>query len=495
MPNQLSRRNFLSGSIMAACAPRIARAAEGRRNLIWIIADQHSGLALGSSGHPFVRTPRLDGLAKQGVTFTHAFTAGLICAPSRASLDTALHVHTHGVRNNGIALRRDVPSIYSVLRENGYDAPSEHPHADIAAYRSHVAALGYDDVTNPIIGSAKGASLIPTPYRFEVGRAGLKEEDCLDAFSVDTAVKFLDRHRSDNFVLWVQLHGGHDPYVVPAPFDTMYPAAGLPMPPFRRGEFDRKPPRQKRGWQDQRTDQLSDEQIRTILGHYYGMLSQTDALVGKLIDHVAQLGLDRNTVMVYTADHGDTSGYHRMFTKGFALYEPAMRIPLIMRAPGLPAGVRVSSLASGIDVMPTVLEAMGLRTPSGIHGRSLVPLWKGGSQPIHAEIFSGGNFEGLDRLVMLRTPEWKLTRYDEGGGELYNLADDPSELDNLIGNPKYSAVVQRLTRRLEEWDHDYPHVRPQAVPGWDQRDPERAGRVAAAFANWSKGREDSLLRQ
>jgi len=136
---------------------------------------------------------------------------------------------------------------------------------------------------------------------------------------------------------------------------------------------------------------------------------------------------------------------------------------------------------------------MGLPSPRNIHGRSLAPLWKGSEKSAHAEVFSGDNYEGLDRLVMMRTPEWKLTRYDDGGGELYNLADDPSELDNRIEDPKYAAVVQRLTKRLEKWDRDCPHVAPQISASSESRNPERARKIRAAFAKWSGGRGDALV--
>lgn len=156
-------------------------------------------------------------------------------------------------------------------------------------------------------------------------------------------------------------------------------------------------------------------------------------------------------MIVYTADHGDNMGVHRNFTKGYALYEPAMRIPLIVRAPGdLPRGARVDALVSGVDFLPTMLELMGLPREPGLHGTSLAPLWQGTRRKAHDRVFAGQGYEGLDRIVMLRTPEWKLTRYDEGDGELYDLQKDPHELHNLIDERGYSSVVRRLTEEMED---------------------------------------------
>ena len=450
-----SRRALLRVTTLAGL-PRLI-GADRRRfpNLVFIIADQHSGLALGCAGHPVARTPRLDALARQGVLFTHACTAGITCGPSRASLDTGLHAQAHGVARNGIPLSKDATSIYTVLKESGYSAPAEHTHSDRKEYLQWLTSLGYGEVTDPIIGPKDKAKLIPMPYRFEVGRAGMSKAHSLDAFSLQSAIRFLEQPKSDSqaFGLWVQLHGSHDPYVVPAPYDTMYRPASLPMPPYKRGEYDSKPARQKRTWQAQGADKLSDEQIKTILAHYFGMISQTDSLVGELLDKLSEFGLDQNTVVIYAGDHGDTMGYHRMFTKGFALYEPAVRIPLIIRAPGdLPRGVRIDAAVSGVDVLPTVLDLLGLPPLKGLHGRSLVPLWDGRERFGSEEVFAGQGDDKTDRIVMIRTPRWKLVRYAEGGQELYNLETDPAELDNLAAEPKYADAARRLSRRLDDWD-------------------------------------------
>lgn len=450
-----SRRKFLR-TVATAGLPHLMRAGENRHpNLLFIIADQHSGLALGSTGHPIVQTPQLDKLARQGVLFTHAYTAGATCAPSRASLDTGLHVSRHGVTRNGIPLREDLTSIYKVLNKAGYDAPLEHTHSDRKKYIEWLKSLGYGEVTNPIIGPESDTRLIPTPYRFEVGRAGVRKEHSLDAFSMQSAVRYLEQRKRDSrpFGLWLQLHGGHDPYVVPAPYDTMYDASSLPVPPYRQGEYDSKPARQRRTWEAQGANKLSDKQIQIILAHYLGMISQTDTLVGQLLDKISELELDKNTIVVYVADHGDTMGYHRMFTKGFAFYESAVRIPLIIRTPsGLPRGVRIDEAVSGVDVLPTLIDLLGLPPVNGVHGHSLLPAWNGQMHSMRKEVFASQGSEGRDRMVMIRTAQWKFARYDDGGSELYNVQDDPSELNNLAALPYYADVRRTLSERIDNWD-------------------------------------------
>jgi choline-sulfatase len=489
----LSRREFLKSSALTAVAcgsPGLAAfttEAAAPRNLVFIIADQHSGLALGCNGHPIVRTPRLDALAGQGVLFTHAYTAGTTCVPSRSSIDTGLHVHTHGARSNEVPLREECLTISKILDRHGYkqsDAPGQGLHRR-ESYLQWLNGMGYTDVVTPIIGSASRAKIIPTPYRYKIGRAGLALDHSQDAFAIRNAVRFLEENQERRFCLWVRLFGSHDPWVVPEPYDTMYRPSDLRLPPYRNGEYDSKPAQQRRTWVETGAAELSDDDIRVILAHYLGMVSYTDMLIGRLLDRLSELQLDSNTTVIYMADHGDIMGCHRIFTKGFAFYEPAMRVPLIIRVSGgMPGGKRIDAVVSGIDLLPTMLELLNLPPERSLQGSSLVPLWQGVTQSVHDQVFAGQGFEGYDRLVMMRTPEWKLTRYDEGGGELYDLRKDPHELANLYEETKYASIRGKLTERMESWDRAWPHA-PLQLPL--QQDARKSAAIKSAFDAWMQG--------
>jgi arylsulfatase A-like enzyme len=146
-----------------------------------------------------------------------------------------------------------------------------------------------------------------------------------------------------------------------------------------------------------------------------------------------------------------------MMSKDFALYEPAMRIPLILRAPGgRQRGVVNSDPVSGIDVFPTLCDLLSLPKPETPHGVSLVGRWEGRERDPERTIFASQGTPGKDRAVMMRTPQFKLTRYDDGGGELYDLAKDRDELENRIDDGAYASVRARLTRELEDWERRYP---------------------------------------
>ncbi|MCX6626879.1 MAG: sulfatase-like hydrolase/transferase [Candidatus Solibacter sp.] len=279
----LTRRQALA-SMVAAAVPD-----SGQRNLLFIIADQHSGLALGANGDPFVRTPRLDALSRQGVLFTHAYCTGTTCAPSRASIQTGLHVPAHGVRENGVPMPDGRATIFDILGRHGYKV-NDVPRNSLYRTEPHLkwlADLGYADVASPIIGSRGKARLVPTPYRYAVGRAGLDLEHSQDAFTIRNTARFLEENRDNRFCAWVHLFGAHDPWVVPAPYDNMYKPADLPLPPFRAGEYASKPAQQGRTWEETGASRLSDDQIRLILAHYYGMVSFTDMLVGRLLDRLS----------------------------------------------------------------------------------------------------------------------------------------------------------------------------------------------------------------
>lgn len=453
----LSRRHFLA----SLGATAFAQPPSAPLNLIYIIADQHSGICLPAAGDPYIKVPNLERLARSGITFLDTCTAGMTCAPSRASMDTGLHVESHGVRTNGIPLPPDVPSIHRELERHGY-ITSQDPKE----YDAWAKSLGYEDMDGRIIGSRPLSKLIPTPYRYATGRAGLAPEHTYDAYVTNAALRFLEANHQRRFCCWVRLHGSHDPYVVPRPYDTMYDPAKLALPAYRAGEYDQKPPRQKRTWSsNQHADQLTDEQLKIILAHYYGMVSHTDHLVGQILDRVEALGIAKNTVIVYTADHGDTMGRHRMFTKGFAFYEPAIRVPWIIRTPQpLPRNKIVRQPASGVDILPTVLELMNLPPLPKLHGESLVPHWRADLPITDRPVYGGQGFEGSDRAVMLRTKRWKLARYDDGGWELYDRQNDPGELLSLHAEPAHRETFLKLKEQLEAWDSSHPHREPRTNP-------------------------------
>jgi arylsulfatase A-like enzyme len=458
----MNRRNFLSTGLAAATGGGLTLRAQDvfptRLNLLYILVDQLSGLAL-PLHDPNSRLPNCAALAKAGVTFSRAYTGAMTCGPSRACLDTGLFTQAHSI-GGGYRPPASMATLPKTLAAAGYVL--SHPdgyslEAERAAHEKWLADLGYAGPLSSINGVEAMARYRDLPLKWKCGRAGVAPEHGFEAYCAQRAVRFLETNRDRAFACFLQLRGPHDPYMTPRPFDTLIDPAKLALPPYRAGEYANKPPRQQRSFQTQGAARMSDAQLREVLALYYGMAAYSDTAIGQVLARVSELGLDDRTVVILVSDHGDTMGRHRMMSKDFAFYEPAMRIPMVIRAPGRrPRGVVHEDPVSGIDVYPTLCDLLSLPQPKDIHGVSLVRRWESGERDPERTIFSSQGTPGKDRAVMMRTRQLKLTRYDDGGGELYDLVKDPDELENRLEDRGYAAIRTRLTRQLEDWERRYP---------------------------------------
>jgi arylsulfatase A-like enzyme len=454
----MNRRTFLGAASGAFSLPSFAMQGARRPNLLYILVDQLSGLALPSLNST-ARMPHTQALTKRGVVFSHAYTAGMTCGPSRASLDTGLYTQTHGV-GGGVRQLSNVPSLPGALASAGY--VSSHPdgyslEGERAAHEKWLAELGYAQPLSSIYGVESMARYLDLPLKWKCGRAGLAPEHGFDSYCAQRAIRFLETNQNKPFACFLQLRGPHDPYMVPRPFDTLIDPSTVALPPYRAGEFANKPQRQRDSFETQGASKMTDAQIRQILGIYHGMAAYSDHCIGQVLQRLKELKLDDNTVVALVSDHGDTMGCHRFMSKDYAFYEPAMRIPMIFAAPGRQAGVVRTDPESGIDVFPTLCDLMGLSKPSGIPGQSLVGRWEGRETNPNRTIFSAQGTPGKNRAAMLRTPRYKYTRYDDGGSELYDLDRDPNELENRVDSSAYAEELAQLNRQMDEWERQYPH--------------------------------------
>jgi arylsulfatase A-like enzyme len=459
----MNRRDFLNVAAGGALAlPAFAQSSVGqvgrKTNLLYILVDQLSGLAL-PSADANARMPNMQALTKSGVLFSHAYTAAMTCGPSRASLDTGLYTQTHGI-GGGFRQLADTASLPSTLARSGY--VSSHPEgysleAERAEHEKWLADLGYAQPLSSLNGVESMAQYLDLPLKWKCGRAGVAPEHGFDAYCAQRAIRFLETNRNKPFACFLQLRGPHDPYMVPRPYDTLIDPSKLALPPYRAGEFANKPKRQRDSFESQGASKMTDAQIRQILGIYYGMASYSDYCIGQVLNRLLELKLDDHTVVALVADHGDTMGRHRFMSKDYAFYENAVRIPMIFRAPGRGAGFVRTDPVSGIDVFPTLCDLMGLAKPSGIPGQSLVARWEGKESDPDRTIFSAQGTPGKDRAVMVRTPHYKYTRFDDGGSELYDLDRDPDEFENRVDSADYAPVLAQLARLLAEQERQYPH--------------------------------------
>lgn len=458
----MTRRDFVSSAALGIASVEsratAMQEASPRPNLLYIVVDQLSGLALPSQDEN-ARMPNTQNLAKSGVQFSRAYTAGITCGPSRASLDTGLYTQTHGV-GGGFTLPASVPSLPRALASDGY--VSSHPNgydleAERAEHEKWLIQLGYEQPVSSIYGVESMARYLDLPLKWKCGRAGVAPEHGFDAYCAQRAIRFLETNQTRQFACFLQLRGPHDPYMVPRPFDTLVDPTKLALPSYRPGELENKPRRQRESFVTQGASKMTDAQIRQILGVYYGMCAFSDHCIGLVMSRLRELDLDGNTVVILVSDHGDTMGRHRFMSKDFAFYEPAMRIPMIVRAPAMPGGVVHRDPVSAIDVFPTLCDLMNLPKPSGIPGQSLVGRWEAKPGDPERPIFAAQGVPGKNRALMLRTSQYKYTRYDDGGSELYDLSRDPDELENRIDYMDYARPLAELKAQVERWERQYPH--------------------------------------
>jgi arylsulfatase A-like enzyme len=462
-----------------------------RPNILFLLDDQHRFDAVGCNGAPICRTPAIDGLATRGTRFSRAFTPISLCTPARASLMTGLYPHNHGqLANlgnfNGVfdlqVLRH--ASWPRLLSQAGYRCAyigkwhlpkSGDPCWGFETWRtSH-------DYLRELAGRGVDANYAQEVQRLEwggdapfCGRAMLPAEDKEEAWCADQAMEWLDRYAQDAreyagdggpgaatvppFALVVSFHGPHFPYAVPAPYDTLYDPASVTRWPNFDESFAGKPTIQQREQLRWNASHLTWPDWQRVTAHYWGYCTFIDDQFGRLLAKLKALGLDDDTLVVYTTDHGDMLGSHRLFNKGPYMYDETYHVPLVVRWPGhAQAGATCGSFVSTVDLMPTLLAAAGLPLPERIDSRSLVPLLAGAApeawpDDVYAE------FHGYESCLftqrMVRTRSWKYVYNPCAEDELYDMASDPGELRNLAGYLGYKHVLRRMKARLVRWLHE-----------------------------------------
>jgi arylsulfatase A-like enzyme len=435
---------------MAGAAAASAQAP--RLNVLLITNDQLRADCLGAMGNRVIRTPNLDRLAAEGTIFEQYYAQCPQCVPSRAAMHTGRYPHVNRTPSNAFRLPESELTLATILGRQGYTtavvgelpfAPTnimggfQHAVAGFTEYQASLLTEGY-----ALKGVAHAAAVkkdfqaVPAPWPDELDES---------AFFAARAIDFLRNHRDKPFFLHVNYRRPHHPFDPPPPFDTMYAGATFPASHKRAGEMKIKPPGQQKAIEnsmgfDLRT--LTDRDLDRVKSYYYGMISENDKHIGKILDHLRESGLADRTLVIFNADHGEMLGDHGLLYKGGYMYDEVVRIPLILRAPGkVPAGKRVKALAEQIDLAPTVLELLGLKKPAGMQGQSL--LTGKPRRAVHSEFAN---------IKMLRTEDWKLVHYLHAPyGELYNLREDPHELENLYDDAGAAKMRHEMESELADW--------------------------------------------
>lgn len=492
----LNRRAFIRGASAGLAGGLLAQsaAAEGqpKTNLLVLMTDQHHALWLGCAGHPLVKTPNLDRLAKGGARFTQAFVPVPYCSPTRLCLETGLYPSSLGLGRNiegkgdadPLRLREPQRVYQHALAERGYAChqlgkwhlgvvselscfkdDDEQAMRDLIKKRlAEAGPSAFDggprEGESEKIGDVwlrKELSEAHARWREEkgtpkqdvgvIGRSSRKPAYHYESILADHCVSLFKRHRDEPFAITYSVSPPHAPWVAPAPYYDQYDPALMPVPATWNSPAE--------AWKNTASGRMGriygEAGLREYLRCYAAQVTMMDACVGRILDALDELGLADKTLVVFTSDHGNMLGQHGLMDKTLGtFYDDLMRVPLLLRLPGvIPSGAVSDALVSSVDLPPTFLDYAGASPLPKAHGRSLRGVVGGGAG--YDEVF-GERAEPQTPAAarMVRTSRWKLCLLPKGAHELYDLKADPDETRNVYADPANAAVVRELAERLRK---------------------------------------------
>ncbi len=481
-----------------------------RPNILFITSDQQHWNTLGCSNDE-IQTPHLDRLAAEGMRCHRAYCPNPTCTPSRSSMITGLYPSDHGAWSLGTKLKEDVPTVGGALSAAGYQTSlvgkahfqplqeteryrslESYPtlqdldfwrqfddpfygfdtvrlarnHADEAHVGQHYAIWleengcdNWRDYYRPPTGTndrQKHLWEIPEKFHYNAWIAEESQRQ-LDGFAAS----------GEPFMLWSSFFDPHPPYLAPDPWHSMYDPEELALPQVVPGEHDANPLHFRltqeahpdfSDWRESgfgihgMHSHLHDQdEMRQNMAVYYGMISLMDEYIGRILTHLDQTGLAQNTLVVFTTDHGHLFGQHGMIAKGPFHYEDLVKLPFIVRWPDrVKAGSHSDALMSLVDMTPSFLGAAGVVPDWGMSGVDQTSVWTGREMSVRDHVVVENRHEPT--TIHTRTyidERYKLTvHYSSDEGELFDLSQDPQEIDNHWKDPEWAHVRARLTQSL-----------------------------------------------
>ena len=481
------------------------------RKVLFVTGDQWRGEALSCLGHPAAHTPHLDRLAAEGTTFTRHYTVATPCGPARTSLLTGLYPFLHRSIRNGAPLDRRHTNLALEVRKAGYDpvlfgytdssadpgamAPDDPRlksyegvlpgfrleaslnEACLTGWISELARKGYN-IPERLLDVYKHPGTPEVLERFDRGPTRYKAEDSDTAYIADKVLDFIRLRRKEDWFAHVVFLRPHFPLIASAPYNTMIDAATVPGP-VRNASCD-----QERavhpfldGWLTTQSDPdyfqsqvnvqtLPDADLAEMRAVYYGLIAEVDAQLGRIFAHLEKTGELDETLIIFTADHGEMLGDHWCWGKA-GWFEASNYIPLIIRDPRAGKngrGQTVEAFTESVDLVPTILQWLGRDAPVEANGLSLMP-WIHGQTPAawRDAVFWEYDFRtphtqkaethfGLtsDQCTMnvLRDASYKYVHFTAQEPLLYDMQRDPGELTNIAGDPAMAPVIAAYAQKL-----------------------------------------------
>lgn len=443
MQNSITRRDLLKGMAYAtAGTAALSGKPEDGFNILFLMSDEHSPHAAGWLGNGVVKTPALDGLARQGTAFRSAYCQNPICVPSRASFLTGKMPSEVGVTGNDGGLVNNVPTLATVFRKAGYVTNwmgKTHWGGESGFDTPH----GSDSEASPW----KKMSRLPEAAQIATWPASAEG----DTATKNYALRFLEENRGKRFFAGVSFRKPHFPFAVQQEFFRMYEGR-VSAPRVTQRMIEELPLLSKHERENYGFAKLTEAQIRKAREIYYGMVTYIDSLVGEVLKKVDELGLRENTIILYTADHGEMAGEHGLWYKN-SFYEGSAHVPHIWSFPrAIPKGAGIDAPVMNMDIFPTLCDLCGVKKPEGLEGRSLLPLIKG-TEDGRDRYAMSENFRAGFAGRMMRQGQWKYCYYHKDREQLFDLKNDPEEAVNLIDRSEHKELVAGIKARLlRGWD-------------------------------------------
>jgi len=461
------------------------------------MADQLRFDALGCYGNTQIHTPNIDSIALNGSIFDNHYIQNPVCSPSRCSVMTGRYPKNHGTRDNGIPLRDEEITLPQVLRDNGYITaaigkmhltnqfnPKEEEQEDWPEdnYGFDIIHSSCDTKTGQYLNWLK--EFCPEDYeavklqgekKMREDKASAADKDLSglpQVFKSEIASQHHQSHwiadrtidlieQSDGespFFAFCSFVDPHHPFDPPEPYASMYDPEQLELPVRAEDELADKPPHflmahTGHGFSNEKYDysRLTAHDWRVIKAAYYGMISLIDDNIGRILDAIEKKGIEQDTLILFTNDHGELMGDHGLLFKGPFLYDSLIKAPMIIKWPGMiPQGSRYSQITEHVDIMPTILEYAGIRPPYGVQGGSMASILRGDKGA--GRRFAMTEFNCYDWGLSMKTltgRDYKLTYYaGEKYGELYDRNNDPNEFRNLWCEEGYKEIKAMMLKSL-----------------------------------------------
>lgn len=457
----ISRLHFLYIAVSLGvgffpCAPASAEGKPGGYNVLFLMTDEHNPAVLGCSGDKLVQTPALDSLAATGVRFTAAYCQNPICVPSRVSLVSGRMPSNIGVRGNGASPKYEgITTLADAFVQGGYQAAwlGKTHWGDPRFQKSGKRDMGEN-------GRGENGNRLPQESSISPWPVERNPEHLI----TNEAIEFLEKHKDGRFFLGVSFSKPHFPFTIQEKYYDLY--RGKVSPPRAAPELiNELPAISQKERARYRLAEATEEDVLRTKAIYYGMVTYVDEEFGRILNKLDELGLRENTIIVYTADHGEMLGDRGLWYKNSFL-DGSVRVPFLWSFPKeLPQGKVVSAPAMNLDIFPTLCDLAGLPKPEGLEGHSLFPLM-GGQEDGKERYALAENYRGAFSGRMIRTDKWKYFTYTTGEEFLYDMERDPGEETNLISDPGLRQTADELRQRaLEGWvDKDSKHRPPPGNP-------------------------------